>query len=538
MKKIVILSTVSLYVGLYSCERRSAAVDVGISESNTLGKRKTQESAATHEFEVDIRKVQRGTNEVVVDAQVRLSELNGKEQWDPTDYDLFYSLLTEISANDPEQACKIISLGLGRPVFDVKVAMFSKMLETFGPERLSPLLEELANSTSKNSEGAQSSEAMVMALAKVKEISQYSGVLNILFRGDHAETFISYYFNEATATQGIKLRDLVGNFNLEGRKKDQAILSIAFSTASSDPEAALSLLDGINADFSGSAYGRLISQWMEKDPVRAKEVFMTFDAPKLQSALRDPDLLDLISQNQNLSILEHVIQKLPLTKTNSAMFEQLVNGLSSIDKTKAIDVLDDLPTSPVRSQLIQKMWQNTSVESLSEANSIVAGLPASSQIDASLGMVNQLARTNQELALQFINGSDVINQSKLIAKLTSVIVLSSPTNAAALFSKEVSNGRLTPADGAQVAGNISLSYANHDLNGAKLWATSLPAAAQPGAFRGLMKSWSRSDPVEASKWLASIPPGSSRDAGARALIDEIQSTDPQTASLWRKTLGE
>jgi hypothetical protein len=147
----------------------------------------------------------------------------------------------------------------------------------------------------------------------------------------------------------------------------------------------------------------------------------------------------------------------------------------------------------------------------------------------------RLAESNRDAAFQLIDQSPQSIQSRLVADIIHAAVGSSPAEAALLLDQETASGRLNAEDASNVANQISLSYANHDVSEAKAWAENLPQKFQPGAFKGLMESWGRSDPAGASQWLATIPAGPSRNAGARALVKEIESTDAQMAAKWKQT---
>lgn len=88
----------------------------------------------------------------------------------------------------------------------------------------------------------------------------------------------------------------------------------------------------------------------------------------------------------------------------------------------------------------------------------------------------------------------------------------------------------------------NLASHQYDLNktAAELtnWIEQMPdGPAQLGASKGLLDKWAVDDPEAASKWVASLPPGSElRDSAAAALVGQIHEQDPASALTWSLSL--
>lgn len=465
-----------------------------------------------------------------------IENLKLKTKWTDADYGVFKELLLELASQDPEAACGMLSKGLGYKVYEHKVGMFSIMIENFDAARLGPMFDQMAKSLGSNPEGYETATALAVAFAKLGNTADYDVVIRTLFSGDKAASLISTYFNEATLANGVASLEAIEKFGLTDRQKSEASLAVAFALSTKDHETSFKMLEGLDPNFVGSAYGRLISQWLLTDRKRAESVFQGFDATKLQSVLRDPDMLGLMNDPENRKMLEGAIQKLPLNNANHDIFKTLAGDLFKADREYAVEILNDLPESAIRSDLIKELWSKSEISGSDEARALISKLPAESRLDASRGILEMLGKTNTAEATKFIYNSPPETQSALMQQMISQVSQRSPTEAVSIFTEQYNSGRLKEAEGAAILGDITLTYANLNLADARKWASKLPASAQPEAFSGLMKSWSRSDPVAASEWLTQFPPGPSRDAGARALAEEIKSSDPKTAEQWLQTI--
>jgi hypothetical protein len=451
------------------------------------------------------------------------------------DYDQYNKWLIELAEKFPAEACQLLASGTIDQAYGSKVSMFSAMLANPDQLKTIPHLEELAKTRNANPDGRETATAMSEALGKISSDPAYLGVIKSLFAGEDGGSNISYFFKEAGKLRGAELADHLDEFGLSGRDKDGAIMSIALSIAPQDQNAALGLLERLDAGFAGTAYGEIMLQMLDKDPALGKEMFLGLDDVKLQKAIRHPYLLQALTKSENVDLLQNALQRFVLTKESSSTFETLVRGMSALDKSEAVRILDQLPESSTRSGLIQDLWKRANLKSLDEAAQAISGLPKDSILDGTRGVVMSLASSNQDAALELIARTQPQFQSRLIADVIDQSVSASPSNAASTFMQETKSGRLNPKDALPLANRISLATANHNVRQAITWAENLPSDYQPGAYKGLMESWGKSDPVGASKWLAGVAEGPSRDAGARALVREIESTDSAMAAKWKAT---
>jgi hypothetical protein len=84
----------------------------------------------------------------------------------------------------------------------------------------------------------------------------------------------------------------------------------------------------------------------------------------------------------------------------------------------------------------------------------------------------------------------------------------------------------TRRDASEVVSEI---YAQQNLDGAKLWAESLPQDTMTEAAEGVTKYLARKDPAEAAIWLRSLGDDPDLDGARIRFLQETGKQDPQTA---------
>ncbi len=87
-----------------------------------------------------------------------------------------------------------------------------------------------------------------------------------------------------------------------------------------------------------------------------------------------------------------------------------------------------------------------------------------------------------------------------------------------------------------------------NMEAARAWMETLPEvpmdlfyparSLRDEAIFELAREWSEQDPLAASEWIATLPPGKQRDAGARHLVDAIRKRDPVSALEWARNVSD
>jgi hypothetical protein len=78
--------------------------------------------------------------------------------------------------------------------------------------------------------------------------------------------------------------------------------------------------------------------------------------------------------------------------------------------------------------------------------------------------------------------------------------------------------------------SIASEYGASDFSGAQAWIRSLPANQQAGALAAAIGGLSHSDPVQAAKELAAMPPGDEKDGLIPDIVGSLAKINPQAAA--------
>jgi hypothetical protein len=91
-------------------------------------------------------------------------------------------------------------------------------------------------------------------------------------------------------------------------------------------------------------------------------------------------------------------------------------------------------------------------------------------------------------------------------------------------------------------GNLADTLARKDVQEGLAFAGELTGKAQARAIGSVVNQWldqnDGANALDASKYVESLPPGDSRDAGARAIAREVVRDDPQTAIAWASSIAD
>ena len=91
-------------------------------------------------------------------------------------------------------------------------------------------------------------------------------------------------------------------------------------------------------------------------------------------------------------------------------------------------------------------------------------------------------------------------------------------------------------------GNVAENLARKDVKQALEFANGLSGKAQANAIGNTVQEWMRkndgANSEAASKYVAALPAGATRDAGAAAIAEEIVGDDPATAIQWASTIAD
>lgn len=465
-----------------------------------------------------------------------VSQLKDKTPRSQEEEAVYYNLLLELAGRDPQSVVDMIRQGHGLSGFGASEELFRRMLEDADPATLVPILEKLAGGKGESASEKGARESLARILAKIgKGGGEFGPVIQKLFGAAHGDTMVSIYFGALKGKSPEETAELLGSLKLQGKQKDLAVASIGFASIREDPEYALEMLSQADPRLVGSAYGSLLTQWLDSDPKRAVEVLAGFTSAQLQAALINQQFVNKLGA-QSKEVLLSVIGSITLTASTAPSFEKLVGALATKDRQEAERVIAQLPQSPVRDGLVRNLWAGVEVDTSSAALNALSAADSSSGAAAAGALLSTLQKVSDAEAATFVNSAPAEYQSALSAQLISNVNSRSAEDAAAMLKSSISKGQLSGQD-VGVAEQVLVKAANGNLERAQSLADELPEVALPSAYAGLMAVWSHSDPAKAAEWLDSLAAGPARDAAARVLVRELEPTDPALAAKWKATIG-
>ena len=321
----------------------------------------------------------------------------------------------------------------------------------------------------------------------------------------------------------------------EDRYKALGVVAAIFSTKG-DLTQAVKTIDSIESPGArASAFGELIASMTRDDNAT--------DALKLLQNASPTAIGNILSRTyafgqlikEDPSECIKLLNKIVITQHNiedvSASIPNLV--LRSPDETA--DWIKGLEPSPTRNNLLEKVFVEMAHANLSTTMEIVNQMPLLDREIAASGIVSALAKTDIEAALKFATSESVHTSQQMLGKVVTAVA-TDYIKACTLIENPVIFTKLSNSQKEDLISNAASSWGSSNVEGTKNWVEQLPLESRPAAVGGLVRSWSKDDPVAASKWLSSMPSGAIRDAGARQIIDQIKATDPELASQWRNSL--
>ncbi|MGI9242942.1 MAG: hypothetical protein ACR2RV_19240 [Verrucomicrobiales bacterium] len=85
---------------------------------------------------------------------------------------------------------------------------------------------------------------------------------------------------------------------------------------------------------------------------------------------------------------------------------------------------------------------------------------------------------------------------------------------------------------------IAEEFGRSDPEAAIAWAENLPEESQGNALAETLDQWTRSDPVEASKYLQDMEESPARDAAVQSFARQLDREDPAAAADWAVTISD
>lgn len=323
-------------------------------------------------------------------------------------------------------------------------------------------------------------------------------------------------------------------------QKSDAINSFLQGLSSKDSQSAMklavkSIQEGLMID--PSLIGNIFQSQAGQSTSEVFEELNNFSPSLLSDVLKSQGLLISLSKKSPEKVID-LLNNITFTSSNLKIAEVAVRQIGSTHPELAITWIGELPLGKQREELTRvaiQEWSNldpdvalSAVNKLSGAEKLSGLTGAANGWVRERGLTQTLARAESlrgEEASSFLKGAFLVAVVREPAE--SVKYLTQTSHIKNTIGEDQFNTLLASA---------FKNYARADLDEALGYLTSNPQAVNSSSVGGISETWIKQDPVALSEWLGSLPPGESRDRGARILVDAIRDTDPERAEKLRKSI--
>lgn len=443
-----------------------------------------------------------------------------------------YMTLLKLSELNPELALE-------------KIAMLTKGALPYGLKRfVDEAVKSDANAvmrwlkTAGQAEGAVLSELRSFAIAELAEQSPDIALQATLTLKGHdrrrSQDLLFYHMAKQDAREALSL----ANSKLSGEDLERAHQSIINGLTTRSPQLALDLVTGLDSDdLASRTLPNIFATWLTKDPEKSVQALRSLPTGSLRQVLESRIALNRLVDSGPQAARD-VISSIVLTSSSKDLYHDATRLLMASDSEATLEWIGSLPESQERSNLtttaysslisgespafVEALLQGTS-ESREELLNAVAKWGTSKPKDG-LSLAYSLSARERP---SFLN--DLLNRSAAQAPRETIEVL-----------REAQDRGLIDlnTDNSSLMVTIGTSYAQQDLDAARKWADSVPSSIQDSAIYGLVSGWATRDVEAVAEWLGSLDPGRRRNAGIRALVEQIRNTDPEAAGKWQDLLVE
>lgn len=309
----------------------------------------------------------------------------------------------------------------------------------------------------------------------------------------------------------------------------------------------------------------LMPRWAEHDPAAALEY-----AQGLSSSRRIAGVNAALSgwARSDLEGAIAYVEALPIGLKRTAAAGAIVNAMSEQDPARALAFIQNERLSSSSSSgpiaNVFSVWAETDP---AVAAAELMNLPGGKQRDTALRTLAQnWAKNDPHAALAFVRNLPATSgRRQAMNAVLGEMTTTDPYGAATAALNLKGFSRL------DAVATVSARWAQLDLSGALMWASSLPGTPEKNrALRGLAYQWAREDPLAAAafaetqplgkhrndlisaitstwsahdgaaalEWINTLPPGTARKSALTKAIDNVANHDPATAAKWLAALPD
>ena len=327
--------------------------------------------------------------------------------------------------------------------------------------------------------------------------------------------------------------------SLQGGELAAAVGAILEGASSKDPSAAFKFIDQIGSDLREKSRMTVLAAWFEKDPATAVSALAGMSKVSALTFLAaQPGRMTEIMSRQPETAFK-ILEGVDLSNEMRAIYQAVSEALSTKDPLNALNWLKHFPDSPQRNEILESAYRNWVIADPENAKRAIFSINDSSRYNALRGLATALVERDPKSASLVVSQLPSADRAPYLASILDAMANQDPAARAAMIETAVPDPQLLQSlEISNCVERIALDYANQSLDDGKNWILSLDDNCRPAAVRGFMTPWLKSDLLGATAWLQSLDAGQAKDAGIRALIAEIKTTDPDSAHQWEASLSD
>lgn len=328
-----------------------------------------------------------------------------------------------------------------------------------------------------------------------------------------------------------------------GKDLDRILSSLAMGAVAEHPEKALEIVGALTSASDRSSSGAMVLRaWLAQDREAALNKLAGLPAADFEKIAKN----DLSGDSSMIAALaadrpELLIQKLESIVPSSAnleLFEKSVGALMAKDQTKALSVISALPKSNMKKQLFESAYaalaeSHPSASVLKELDAQDPDLKAS----AVRGFASTIGQSGMKSVLEISKDLPSGDRGVFLSEAISSVNESDLNQAADLFvQKDPMLSDLSAAQRSSLLKSMGERMAIADPDETLQWFSKIPAESQADAMRGMSREMIRNDVYQFSDWLTNQPHNDAWKEGAKALVRELNFTDPAMAAKWKAAI--
>ncbi len=347
-----------------------------------------------------------------------------------------------------------------------------------------------------------------------------------------------------SAIYGLSRENLPEAIRRAGEMFDEPVTSnviaIAFAeNAGSDPRSAMAALESVkmNATTREKCISNILKTWVDSDPVTAAGEIAKSPPAVISKVLQDENTLRSLARSDP-GALARLMQQLPQTAESAKLATRAIALLAASQPAIADKLVEDQAPGPAKDALLTSLYQEKSKDDFTGALESALARVGNDRLTAIKGIIRAEGARNVDATLDLVTKVEQGQQQVVYREVAKSFVYGNSAAAVRLLEDPQSAADLGAGFRSEMLDHTVQVWAKQDLDSAKSWVEKLQDGDRASGVRGLMNPWMKSDPVAASEWLGKLPAGSSRDAGAKVIIEQVKDTDPQMAEQWRKSLSQ